>query len=351
MWLHDGKRIAYIDDADGFERIAVASVDQSIPPTYVTGDVGRITELTASPCADRLAFANHRHELFVLDLGGEPRLLDTGKAWRIIQLAFSPDGRWLAYVWAPKAETSIIRIADCNDGTVHDATSALRQDRAPAWDPEGKYLYFISARDFNPVYDALQFDLSFPNALRPYVATLRADVANPFVPLPSPLHHDKDDDEEDDDEKDDKDEKKPKAPKPITIDFEGLPQRILAFPVDEGDYERIAGVKGRALFSRFEVHGIKPARREKTSGGCTRLRLQPATRVTRWRPASTTSCCSDAHAGHESHGKLRAIDSRRRSAGGRARTSPRPTREPAPAGDLRTRRVPSSRARVGADAA
>jgi tricorn protease len=77
VWLHDGTRVAFVDDSGGFERIAIAVADQSALPAYATTeDVGRITELVASPCGDRLAFANHRHELFVLDLGGAPRRLD-----------------------------------------------------------------------------------------------------------------------------------------------------------------------------------------------------------------------------------------------------------------------------------
>jgi tricorn protease len=267
VWLHDGTRVAFVDDSAGFERIAIEPVDQSAPPAYATtADVGRITELVASPCGDRLAFANHRHELFVLDLGGEPRKLDTSKAWRCIDLAFSPDGRWLAYVWWPKSSTSIVRIADTESETLIDATAPLREDRAPAWDPEGKYLYFISARDFNPIYDALQFDLSFPHAMRPYVATLRRDVPNPFVAVPAPLHRAKDDDDDEDDDDGD-DGKAKKKPAPISIDGEGLAQRILAFPVEEGHYERIAGVKGRAVFSHFPVRGIKPARRDEDEGG------------------------------------------------------------------------------------
>ncbi len=315
VWLHDGKRIAYVDDAGGFERIAIAAVDQQTPPSYVTdGDVGRITELVAAPAGDRLAFANHRHELFVLDVGKSPKLLDTGKAWRCTDLAFAPDGRWLAYAYSPKFETTIIRIADCDGGGVHDATSALRQDHAPAWDPEGKYLYFISARDFNPVYDALQFDLSFPNALRPYVATLRADVPNPFVPVPAPLHHDKDDDEADDaddDGKDGKDKDKPKKPAPVAIDFDGLPQRILAFPVEEGSYERIAGVKGRALFSRSEVKGIKASHHGDDEPGGVLMAYD----FSQQRSATLASDIDDFVLGsdgrtliYESHGKLRAID-------------------------------------------
>jgi len=55
---------------------------------------------------------------------------------------------------------------ECATGRIVDATTALREDRSPAWDPEGKYLYFLSTRDFYPVYDALQFELSFPEAWR-----------------------------------------------------------------------------------------------------------------------------------------------------------------------------------------
>jgi len=254
-WMHDDKRVAYVDDFGGYERIAVAPVDQSAAPRYATrADAGVLHQLVASPAGDRLAFANNRHELWLLDLGGEPRLLDRSVGERIDDLAFSPDGRWLAYVWSPRAHTAIVRLAECETGRVVDATSALREDRSPAWDPEGNYLYFISTRDFHPVYDALQFELSFPEASRPYLLTLRRDVANPFVAKPAPLHKRHDDDDDDDDEQDGK-----KTPKPeVVVEPDGLPLRMLAFPVDEGAYDRIAGVKGRAVFSRFPVHGIQP---------------------------------------------------------------------------------------------
>jgi tricorn protease len=313
VWLHDGKRVAYVDDAPGYERIVVVPVDQSAAPeTIVDGGVGRITELIASPAGDRLAFANHRHELYVVDVGGAPRKLDESVASRCTDLAFSPDGRYVAYAWSPKHGTSIVRIAECESATLIDATTALREDRAPAWDPEGKYLYFVSARDFNPVYDALQFDLSFPHATRPYVVTLRADVPNPFTPVPAPLHKAKDDDEDDDADEGDGDEAKaPKKPVAVTIEADGLPQRILAFPVEEGAYDRIAGVKGRALFSRFPVRPIKASHDDDDDAGGT----IDAYDFGQQRSATLASNVGDFVLGadgrtlvYESHGKLRAID-------------------------------------------
>jgi len=268
-WLHDGKRIAFVDDSGPFERIAIATLDEPDQAIFANdAPIGRITELVASPVDDTLLVANHRHELLALASGAAPRLIDTSRAQRIGGIAISPDGRYAAYVWWPAGETAIIRIAELESGTLHDATTALRTDVAPAWDPDGKYLYFISTRDFNPVYDALQFDLSFPLAARPFLVTLRRDVPNPFVPKPQPIHRaGKDDDG--DDERDDKDEKDPKddKPAPIAIDFDGIAQRMLAFPIDEGDYGQIAGLKGRVVFSAFPVHGIKVGTNEDHEGG------------------------------------------------------------------------------------
>jgi len=260
-WTHDGKKIACVTDVNGYEQIVLlddASIDE---PVFVTsGDVGRITDLITSPANATIAFANHRHELCVVDPGeGKVRILDASPADRIGDLAFSPDGRFVAYVWWPAQGASIIRIAKVKSGKVRDVTSALRVDRSPAWDPEGKYLYFLSTRDFNPVYDALQFDLSFPQAERPFVVTLRADVPSPFVPKQRPIHRDHDHEHHDHDHHDgDEPKKDEKKAADVKIDFDGIQGRVLGFPMDEGNYGQLVAAKGRILFTKFDVRGIKP---------------------------------------------------------------------------------------------
>jgi len=264
-WLHDGKRFACVSDKSGSERIETHDgLRECEPQVACDEDIGRVTELAASPTEDIVAVANHRHELLLIDLKDRGvRTIDKSPASRIHDIAFSPDGRWIAYSCAvhhdqngtANPDTAIIRIAQVASGAVHDVTPLLRVDRCPAWDPDGKYLYFISTRDFNPVYDALQFDLSFPQASRPFVVTLRRDVPSPFVALPSPIHKDKDDKN---DEKRDDDKSKDDEPVLVEIDFDGIAGRILGFPVEEGDYEQLVAAKGRALFTRFPVRGIKP---------------------------------------------------------------------------------------------
>lgn len=267
-WMHDGKRFVTTTDANGYEQIAVHQAENAAPPQLLTkGDIGRVTELVCSPANDRIAFANHRYELCLIDNDGTLRVLDKSLGNRVTDLAFSPDGRWLAYVWWPGGDNAaIIRIVKCKSGKTFNVTPRMRVDQSPSWDPEGKYLYFISTRDFDPVYDALQFGLSFPQAQRPFLVTLRDDVPNPFTPKPKPVHR------EHEHEHEAADEEKKKAEKPprIEIDFEGIEGRILAFPVDEGEYGQIVSARNRALFTKFEVRGIKPGDRnwdEEENGG------------------------------------------------------------------------------------
>ncbi|HYL28065.1 MAG TPA: PDZ domain-containing protein [Candidatus Nitrosotalea sp.] len=257
QWLHDGERLVFVTDVNGYEQIGIRRADASEDARLITtGDIGRVTYLAASPTGDDIVFANHRHDLCALDIGdGKVRVLDTCPSHRIADLSFSPDGRFVAYVWSPAYQTSIIRVVKLRSGKIHDVTSPLRTDKSPAWDPDGKYLYFISTRDFNPVYDALQFDLSFPQASRPFVVTLRSDVPSPFVPKPKPIHHEHHHDR-------DHSNNKPQKPVDVEIDFEGITGRVLGFPIDEGEYEQIVAVHERVLFTRFQVKGIKPTRRE-----------------------------------------------------------------------------------------
>jgi len=254
-WLPDGTHFACVTDRNGFEQIEIHGTGAPQKPRILTKtDIGRVSDLACSPASECIAVANHRHELLLIDgSDGEVRVIDKSRGNRITDLAFSPDGRWLAYCWWPTSDASIVRIARVKSGKIHDATSVLRTDSCPAWDPEGNYLYFISTRDFHPVYDALQFHLSFPQAMRPFVVTLRDDVPSPFLPKPRPVHRDHDRDHYHEDEK------KNEKIAPIDIDFEGMTGRVLGFPVDEGEYHQIVATKRRVLFTRFEVRGERPA--------------------------------------------------------------------------------------------
>ncbi|MEV4750626.1 PDZ domain-containing protein [Streptosporangium sp. NPDC049248] len=260
-WLNDGERlVAAASDEGDREVLVVLTADGSADPVRLDHlEVGRATALEVSPTADLVAVANHRNELILVDLApkrspraakksrglAQGRTVDSSRFGAIEDLAWSPDGRWLAYACRDTAQTTAVKLCRVETGETFFATRPVLADVLPAFDPGGDYLYFIGKRVFNPVYDELHFDLGFPLGSRPYAIALRTDVTSPFVPKPRPLTDDDGDDDENEDDE---------VPE-VVIDLDGIENRIVGFPVPEGRYEGIAGIKGKAVYLTFPVEG------------------------------------------------------------------------------------------------
>ncbi len=249
-FLADGHRVITVVDRDnGDECLEIWDTqDYTLKPVPVPANGtgaegwGRFTRLEASPKGEHVAFANHRNELWLLDLtSGAARKLAANSFGAMGTFAWSPDGRWLAFQKTEGRDQSMIAIASVETGGIHTVTEPLFEDFAPSFDPEGRYLYFLSDRMLNPVYDAVQFELSFPKAVLPCLVTLRKDTPSPFFEAAT-------------DEKDDNGGDKGKDLK-VEIDFDGISSRILAFPVQEGRYWTIAGLKKKAVWLSFPVKG------------------------------------------------------------------------------------------------
>ncbi|MDP8923191.1 MAG: PDZ domain-containing protein, partial [Chloroflexota bacterium] len=255
--LDDKQRlVAAASDEGEREVLTVLSGDGSAPPRRLDDlDTGRVIALEVAPKADLVALGNHRNELLLVDLAAEPpalRVLDRSDHGRIDGLAWSPDGRWLAYHFADTAQTVQIKLCRVETGATHAATRPVLRDLLPAWDPAGEYLYFVGQRDFNPVYDSLHFDLGFPMGSRPYAITLRKDVPSPFLPRPTPPES-----PEVAALKKAEAEAEPPPSAPIEIDLDGIERRVVQFPVPEGRYGRILGIKGKALFTSYPIEGSR----------------------------------------------------------------------------------------------
>ena len=53
---------------------------------------------------------------------------------------------------------------------------------SPAFSADGKYLFFVSDRDFNPIYSAVEYDYVYHDMSRIYLVTLAAATDSPFKP-------------------------------------------------------------------------------------------------------------------------------------------------------------------------
>ncbi len=267
----DGERLIAVTDAGGEEAFVTLRVytDGSKDAEPLAGlDIGRPLAIAANPKKEQIVFSNHRYELMFLDLASRDlRLIDRGKAVPIAGFAWSPDGEWVAYSVSVSLQVTALKLWRAATGETFPLTRPVLRDVAPAFDPQGKYLYFLSYRHFDPVYDNLHFDLNFPRGVRPHLITLQKDLPSPFVPLPkAPGEKDeggrmKDEGGTEDSraskkEEGKSEEKRESEEKPIQIDLDGIETRVVAFPVDEGLYGRVLGLKGgKVLYSRYPIEG------------------------------------------------------------------------------------------------
>ncbi|OIP32471.1 MAG: hypothetical protein AUK47_20505 [Deltaproteobacteria bacterium CG2_30_63_29] len=259
--LGDGKHWVSVVDDGREEALEILSASDVPPIRLDKLDLGRAVELRVSPVADAVAVSNHRHELWYVDLRTKhAKLLDRSDFERVDDFEFAPDGRTLVYAIDESPTGSSIKLVDLESGEKHWITRGEFRDSGPSFDPEGRYLYFLSHRDFDPVYDAQTFDLGFPMGMRLCLVTLQSTLTSPFIPMPHPIDDDKDLDDKASDEvrellRLDAEERADLEDLPLIIDFEGIELRVELFPVKAGQFGRIAGVKDKVFYTSFPLEG------------------------------------------------------------------------------------------------
>jgi tricorn protease len=262
-------RVAWVTDADGDDAIEVAAVAGSDPSTgapsagavplrFAPGRLGRVLELCAAPDGHHVAVANHEGAVIVIAIeDGTWQEVDRSSAGPASGLAWSADSVWLAWSHSGGGPTGAgdtqlrqIRLArvggsppgEPDDGSaptapveVLEATPLRFDDHDPAFTLDGRYLAFLSARTFDPVYDEHVFDLGFLTVTRPYLLILGASDPSPFAP--------RRDGRPPAGAKDDSSDGGIATPS-VAIDRRGLQDRVVAVPVEAGRYTHLQAVDG-----------------------------------------------------------------------------------------------------------
>lgn len=272
-WLNDGETLVAVSDEGGEESFVLLPSDSSKEARFLEGlDIGRPRNLSINPKKDQILFSNHRYELCVLDLDSEElNVIDRGKSTPIAGYDWSPDGQWVVYSLSISHEVSILKLWRASDQKTFPITAPVLRDVMPVFDPQGHYIYFLSYRNFDPVYDNLQFDLNFPQGVKPFLITLQQDLPSPFVPVPGGSKNnnknsnnnnagddlgDSNNGEATGTEDQGEDISQTEREPTVVIDLEGIKNRVLAFPVAEGRYGQIMGLsEGKVIYTRRPIEG------------------------------------------------------------------------------------------------
>lgn len=288
-WSPDGSKIAFISDRSGEEEVWLVAQDGLTLPEQITTDGHAMRYAPEwAPDGKRLAFSDKDGKVYVVTLADK----------QVTEIADSPAGQVRDYAWSPRGNHlafsmpkhtsgfSSIYIWSAGDNKLRRVTDTMFNANSPAWDPQGNYLYYLSDREFAPQISSIEFNYALNRETGIYALALRKDVKNPFPPESDEVTVAKEGDEAKADRPKPKDEGVPAEPKDpvkdinrelkkepadtskqqeaarpgvgqatqtaksadLTIEFDGLMQRVTRVPVQADNYGGLAAKNGHLLY-------------------------------------------------------------------------------------------------------
>ena len=264
-WSPDGSQIAFVSDKSGEEELYVIPQDGSKPAEQLTsGGTAMRYQPDWAPDGKRIAFSDKDGKLYVLTLADKKivEITDTPRG-QIRDYTWSPRGNFLAFTMVNKNLFASVFVWSATDGQLRRVTDDYFNSYNPAWDPQGNYLYFLSDREFAPQLSNVEFNYATNRATHIYALALRKDVKHPFPPESDEVTVAKTDEAakpaaspaaEKPAEApatppaEAKPEAAPKPPATMTIDFDGLSDRIARVPVGADNYNGLGAKTGHLLY-------------------------------------------------------------------------------------------------------
>jgi tricorn protease len=260
-WSPDGKWIAYISDASGEDEIYIVAQDGSGPAKQLTKGADTYKfELLWSPDSQKILWSDKKLRLQFVDVAsGNVTQVAEAKAWEIRDFDWSPDSEWIVYSQQEEKKMQTIYLYSCAKKETYPVTDGWFDSGDAAFSEDGRYLFFISARTFNPTYGQTEFNYSYTNMTKLYLVTLAKETKSPFEPKSDEVKI-KEPAKEPAKDANAAAEKKPDAqPKPVVVkvDPDGLQSRIAELPVAGANYRKLVSVGSKLYYVRRNAEGSK----------------------------------------------------------------------------------------------
>jgi len=192
VFSHDDKSVYAIVDTSGENEIWRYAADGSGHGERLTTDgASHRSNLYPSPDGRWLAHTDKKGRTWLLDLAAKTNVIidDAAQAGldRSDQVVWSPDSRNLAFVRAGSSERrDQIGMVNLATRAVSFVTTDRYESSSPAFSPDGKWLYFLSARHFNvgnvSVWGDRNMGPVFDKRVGVYALALQPDARFPFKP-------------------------------------------------------------------------------------------------------------------------------------------------------------------------
>jgi tricorn protease len=260
-WSPDGKYIAYISDKDGEFELYIQAQDASEEAIKLTANASTYMYTAVwSPDSKKLLWSDKELNLKYININTKKITeVDKAEQWEIRSYTWSHDSKWIAFVRSETDSKSKIYLYSLENKQKYPVTDGWYDVASPEFSSDGKYLFFVSSRDFNPIYSWTEWNHAYADMSKIYFLTLAKDTPSPFEVKNDETQIKEDVELSDDTEKKDKSSSKTKKEDILLkVDIEGISDRIIALPVEQGSYYGIRALKDK-LYYVYAKRNHKPA--------------------------------------------------------------------------------------------
>ncbi len=262
-WSPDGKWIAYVSDRSGEYQLVMRPANKMGSETVLSAfGKGFRYSPQWSPDSKKLVYLDQTKNLNIMDVATRQievidRLPEKSHySLEDYEVAFSADSRYIAYYRSLANDNYAVFIYDGVEKKSRQVTTGFCSEWDPAFDPDGKYLYFVSLRSFNPIYSSIQSTWIYGNSVHVMAMALQAKTPSPLkarndmetgqAKKPAALTAKKNGK---------KTGEKKTTPKPMTIDWQGIEDRVVVLTDKPGNYSNLGATSGKALYMSWSHHG------------------------------------------------------------------------------------------------
>ena len=187
-WSPDGKSVSYFSDKSGEYKLIIEAQDGLTPPREI--DLPKPTHYYTpswSPDSKKILYTDTNLKVWVLDVTSGQAKVVGQDPWmvpaRTLNPVWSPDSKWVAYSSRLRSLYHSIFISNVDTGETKQVTDGLADAVWPAWDSNGKYLWFLASTDFglrSQWLDMTSYDREENFGL--YFTVLKKADASPLLP-------------------------------------------------------------------------------------------------------------------------------------------------------------------------
>lgn len=244
VWSPDGKSIAYWSDQSGeYELWMMQAGNERSAKKITSYGPGFRYNAFWSPDSKKLSFIDKAGRILIYDLTtGATTAIDKTLRWTHENLkrftcSWSPDGRWLAYYRDMENFHNAVFIYDLTNKKLHPVTTGYYDCMEPVFDPEGRYLYLLTAQPYEPEHGDFDENILYFDVTQPAAIALKKT----FPALLTPKN---------------KATSKKEESSTVDIDFDGLEERLEILPVPPGKYRNLAVAKGKLVYMNYATLGL-----------------------------------------------------------------------------------------------